>query len=123
MALIAVGLVLIFGVMGVINFAHGELYMAGAYCGRVTSTLRRSFPFLVAVAAGLIFVGAVLGLLMERGLFRPMRGKSAGRPDRRRSAFFSSCKRLVVFGFGRRMGTCPAADPGQDRDIRRGRRR
>ncbi len=76
MALIAVGLVLIFGVMGVINFAHGELYMLGAYVV-VYLYADSQLPFLFAVAAGLIFVGLV-GLVMERALFRPMRGNPLG---------------------------------------------
>jgi branched-chain amino acid transport system permease protein len=76
MALIAVGLVLIFGVMGVVNFAHGELYMAGAYTV-VSLYAGMHFPFLVAVAAGLVFVGC-LGLAMEWGLFRPLRDNPLG---------------------------------------------
>src|SRR6056297_2797097 len=75
-SLVAVGLVLIFGVMGVINFAHGELFMAGAYAV-VTVYADMHMPFLVAVAVGLAFVG-LLGLLMERALFRPLRDNPLG---------------------------------------------
>ena len=70
-ALVAVGLVLIFGVMGVINFAHGELYMLGAY-SVVALYADAGFPFFLAAAVGLVFVGLV-GIGMERTLFRPLR--------------------------------------------------
>lgn len=76
MALIAVGLVLIFGVMGVINFAHGELYMLGAYAV-VYLYADHQLPFWLAVAAGLVFVG-LLGIAMEHALFRPMRKNPLG---------------------------------------------
>jgi branched-chain amino acid transport system permease protein len=76
LSLVAVGLVLIFGVMGVVNFAHGELYMAGAYAVYFVY-VQQEADFFVAVALGLIFVG-VLGLVMERALFRPLRGNPLG---------------------------------------------
>jgi branched-chain amino acid transport system permease protein len=76
MALIAVGLVLIFGVMGIINFAHGELYMLGAYVV-VFLYADHQLSFFLAVAVGLVFVGLV-GIAMERTLFRPMRNNPLG---------------------------------------------
>ena len=76
LALVAVGLVLIFGVMGVVNFAHGELYMAGAYAVFYLY-IQQEMDFFLAVALGLLFVG-LLGLLMERALFRPLRGNPLG---------------------------------------------
>jgi len=70
-SLVSVGLVLIFGVMGIVNFAHGELFMVGSYVV-VALYARMEMPFILVAALGLIFVGAI-GLLMERALFRPLR--------------------------------------------------
>lgn len=75
-SLVAVGLVLIFGVMGIVNFAHGELFMVGAY---VVVALYSNFqlPFVLVAAIGLVFVGCI-GLLMERTMFRPLRDNPLG---------------------------------------------
>ena len=76
LSLIAVGLVLIFGVMGIINFAHGELYMLGAYASVVVYS-NLGLPFEFAVIVGVLFVGGI-GVLMERGLFRPLKDNPLG---------------------------------------------
>ena len=76
LALIAVGLALVFGVMGVINFAHGEWYMFGAYVAVVVYA-KLGMPFIAAVLASILLVGLV-GALAERGLFRPLRDNPLG---------------------------------------------
>ena len=106
MALIAVGLVLIFGVMGVINFAHGELYMAGAY-SVVYLYAGLKMPFLLAVMAGLVFVG-LLGLVMERALFRPLRDNPLGGLIAS-IGFLLILQTVAVLGFGVRMEHVPPA--------------
>jgi branched-chain amino acid transport system permease protein len=110
MALIAVGLVLIFGVMGVINFAHGELYMAGAYAV-VALYAELGMPFFVAVAVGLIFVG-VLGLLMEYGLFRPLRDNPLGGLIAS-IGFLLILQTVAVLGFGVHMEHVPPSTQGK----------
>ena len=103
-SLIAVGLVLIFGVMGVINFAHGELFMLGAYAV-VALYADLQFPFFLAVAAGLVFVG-VVGLGMERALFRPLRDNPLGGLVVS-IGFLMILQALAVIGFGVRMEHVP----------------
>jgi branched-chain amino acid transport system permease protein len=85
-ALMAVGLSLVFGVMNVAHFAHGESFMVGAFIGyfvftpisKYLKTSPNAFLSLIAPFAG-IFVaalaGLVLGYLLERLLFRPLRGR------------------------------------------------
>lgn len=70
-ALMAIGFTLIFGVLNVVNFSHGEIYMLGAYAGLlfITSTA----PPLFAVLLFVLAVGAALGFSLERIAFRPFR--------------------------------------------------
>ena len=65
--LIASGLTLIFGVLGIINLAHGSLFMIGAYTAFVVAKTTGSLWFALPVA---IVAGTVLGLLLERFLLR-----------------------------------------------------
>jgi branched-chain amino acid transport system permease protein len=70
-ALIAIGFTLIFGVLNVVNFAHGEIYMLGAFAGLLAIQVLAppGFAVLLLVAAA----GLVLGVLLERVAFRPFR--------------------------------------------------
>ena len=103
-ALVAVGLVLIFGVMGVINFAHGELFMLGAYA-IVAVYADWNLPYLVAVAVGMAFVG-IVGLGMERAFFRPLRDNPLGGLVAS-IGFLMILQALASMGFGVRMEHVP----------------
>ena len=79
--LAAIGLAITFGVMGVINMAHGEMVMIGAYVTFVVQeTIRTSYPFLfdysllMAVPLAFIVAGA-LGVLIERSIIRFLYGR------------------------------------------------
>ena len=75
-SLFAVGLVLIFGVMRVVNFAHGELVMAGAFTIWVVHA-QMGLGYIPAIMLAIILV-TVVGLVMEWLLFRPTRADPLG---------------------------------------------
>jgi branched-chain amino acid transport system permease protein len=65
---LSVGLVLIFGLRRVVNFAHGSLFMIGAYIGYSVAQVAGFFPSLLAS----VLVMAVLGALLDICVFRPL---------------------------------------------------
>lgn len=69
-ALMAIGLSLIFGILKVVNFAHGEFYMIGAY---VYTLVAAAFgiPVWIGLPLAIVF-GALLGYATERALMRPL---------------------------------------------------
>jgi urea transport system permease protein len=77
----ALGLAIVFGLMGVINLAHGELMMLGAYTTFVVQNVFKTLPaplfnfyiFFALIAA--FFVAAAAGLILERGVIRFLYGR------------------------------------------------
>ena len=79
-ALIAIGYTMVYGIIGMINFAHGEIYMIGAYVGLVTLTAlgtQGSVPLPLPIGLMLamaMIVTALYGYSVERIAYRPVRG-------------------------------------------------
>ncbi len=72
--LLSAGLTLIFGMLGVVNFAHGSFYMLGAYLGFQVIGLTGSFWLSLLVAP---ILGGLLGAVVEFVILRPVYGKPA----------------------------------------------
>lgn len=70
-ALIALGYTMVYGIIRLINFAHGDVYMVGAYAGFfATSVFKLGFiPALIFAMA----VAALFGVIIERGAYKPLR--------------------------------------------------
>lgn len=75
-AIFAVGYTLILGVLGVINMAHGTVFMLSAYAGLLVAN-HFSTNIVVIILGGMI-IGAFLGLLLELFVFRPISTRNAG---------------------------------------------
>jgi branched-chain amino acid transport system permease protein len=79
-ALIALGYTMVYGVLRLINFAHGDVYMLGAYAGYFLSRkLRGEEPSLLSaliVMAGSMVACAIAGMIIERFAYRPVRRAS-----------------------------------------------
>ena len=99
-ALIALGLTLIFSLMNVLNFAHGQMYVLGGF---VTYTIVAQFqlPFIVGLIASALVL-AVVGAFVEKFLFRPVIKKSKREESTMLLAagiaFFLDAVILLVFG-------------------------
>ena len=78
--LIAIGYTMVYGIIGMINFAHGEVYMIGAFISIIAFTILGPFGFaspvlaiVVVLVVALVFT-SVYGWAIERIAYRPLRG-------------------------------------------------
>src|SRR5680860_1575675 len=72
LALVVLGLGIVFGLLGIMNMAHGEFVMLGAYCAVAVQQAGLALPIAVPLA---IVVCASVGWLAERLLIRPLRNR------------------------------------------------
>ena len=80
-ALIAIGYTMVYGIIGMINFAHGEIYMIGAYTALIAitglATLGVAWLPLILIVALVcaVIVSSAMGWAVERVAYRPVRGR------------------------------------------------
>jgi branched-chain amino acid transport system permease protein len=75
-AIVALGYTLVFGVLDIINMAHGEIFMFGAFVGMLIATKAHA-PLWIAFLGAIAATGG-MGYLLERFALRPLRGRSGG---------------------------------------------
>src|SRR5690606_326261 len=79
-ALIAIGYTMVYGIIGMINFAHGEVYMIGSYIAFIAITLLAMagvdslIPIMFVAFAASMIVTSAYGYSIERVAYRPLRG-------------------------------------------------
>ena len=99
-ALIALGLTLIFALMNVLNFAHGQMYVLGGFITYMVYG-QLGLPFIVAILASGVTL-ALVGALIEKFLFRPVIRKSVREESTMLLAagiaFFLDAIILLIFG-------------------------
>jgi len=95
--LLALGMSLLFGMLTVVNFAHGAFYMLGAYAGLVVLGLGGSFWACLVLAP--VMVG-MIGLVVERFLIRPLYGRGIDYPLLLTFGLAYIVVELVRIGFG-----------------------
>src|SRR3984957_15463859 len=96
--LFAIGLSLIFGMLTVVNFAHGAFYMVGAYAGLFLVSIGGNFW--ICLFAVPLIVGA-LGLVVERFLIRPLYGRGIDYPLLLTFGLSYVMVELIRIGFGK----------------------
>lgn len=115
-ALIAIGFTLIFGVLNVVNFAHGEMYTIGAFAGLVCINILH-WPLALLIVVALI-AGGLSGVVLEKAAFKPFRrfqdeASLKSRAMREATlisslAFSILIKEILQHIFGAEMQTIPA---------------
>ncbi|NLZ17698.1 MAG: branched-chain amino acid ABC transporter permease LivH [Desulfobulbaceae bacterium] len=78
-ALIALGYTMVYGIIGLINFAHGEIYMIGAFTALIIATVLNMYglplpAILILASVAAIIWSAAYGFTVERLAYRPLRG-------------------------------------------------
>ena len=122
--LIAIGYTMVYGIIGMINFAHGEIYMIGAFIS-VTMFLLLGFAGISYVPLALLIVlivamlfTALYGWAVERIAYRPLRGSFRLAPLISAIGMSIFLQNYVQITQGARRQADAAADPGRVHDFR-----